>query len=102
MRRFVRVLLLAGALAPACAAKQPAFVQPAVTPAMRLAAADALLAAGCLDCLVEASKSYEALRAEPVVGPAASAGVVRSGVLIAIREHELGLLDSGRLARARE
>jgi tetratricopeptide (TPR) repeat protein len=69
---------------------------------MRLAAADALAAAGCLDCLIAAHKGYEALRSDPAVGVAAAAGAVRSGVLVAIREHELGLLDSGHLTRARQ
>jgi hypothetical protein len=69
---------------------------------MRLAEADALAAAGCLDCLIAAHKGYEALRSDPAVGVAAAAGAVRAGVLVAIREHELGLLDSGHLAQARQ
>src|SRR5262245_35813904 len=100
MGRLVGTMWFAAILAAACGPKQP--VQPSITPAMRLAAADALLHAGCLEGLVDAYNGYDALRSDQLVGENARAGAVRAGVLIAIREHELGLLDSGYLARVHQ
>src|SRR5262245_52138652 len=100
MGRLVGTMWLAAILAAACGPKQP--VQPSITPAMRLAAADALLNSGCLECLVDAYKGYDALRGDQLVGANARAGMMRAGVLIAIREHELGLIDSGYLARVHQ
>src|SRR5947209_3967024 len=63
--RFTLCVLVAGAVA-ACAAKRPpAPLSSAPSPAQRLASADALLHAGCLDCLVDAFGEYELLREFP-------------------------------------
>jgi tetratricopeptide (TPR) repeat protein len=68
----------------------------------RLAAADALVRAGCLDCLVAAFDGYSRLKAVPSVADAATAGAARTAILISTRERELGIEDSGYLPRARE
>ena len=65
-----------GSLVTACAAKRAAAIAvPAITisPASRLAEADALVRAGCLDCLIAAYKSFDTLRAVPSVASPASA-----------------------------
>jgi hypothetical protein len=58
--------------------------------------------AGCLDCLLNAFREYDALRAIPAAAADATAGVVRSAALIAIRQRELGMVDEGYLQRARD
>jgi tetratricopeptide (TPR) repeat protein len=68
---------------------------------MRIAAADRLFRTGCLDCLERALDQYLTLRADPAVGPMATESAVRSALLIAVRENELGLVDSGRVQQAR-
>jgi len=73
-----------------------------LSPAVRLAAADALVRAGCFDCLVDAYREYDALRSLPGVAAAATAGATQSAGLLATRERELGTEDSGYLKRARE
>ena len=70
-------------------------------PSERLAAADALVRAGCLDCLGDAYRDYEVLRSMRAVADAAAAGLVRAAALIALRERELGMVDDGYLDRAR-
>ena len=85
----------------ACAPKRPA-VEPGPSPAERLAAADALVRAGCLDCLAAAFREYDALRSLSTVAGAATAGATQSAALLAIRERNLGTEDSGYLKRARE
>jgi tetratricopeptide (TPR) repeat protein len=89
--------------AAACAKKVPPapVVPPAPTPAQRLASADALLHAGCLDCLVDAFGEYELLREFPAARDAATAGAIRAAGLIARRERELGMVDGGYAQRAR-
>ncbi len=93
-------LLATVLLASACAPPRPA-VQPGPTPRARLAAADALVRAGCLDCLVEAMSAYGALRSDAEVGNAATIGEARAAALVSLRERDLGLLDSHTLDRAR-
>jgi len=68
----------------------------------RLAAADAELRTGCLDCLVAAFREYDALRSIPAAADRAAAGTVRSAALIALRQKELGMVDDGYLQRARD
>jgi tetratricopeptide (TPR) repeat protein len=64
--------------------------------------ADALVRAGCFDCLATALKQYESVRSVPGVGVQATAGAVRASALLALRERELGTTDSGYLEKARE
>jgi tetratricopeptide (TPR) repeat protein len=88
--------MAAFALTAACAT----LTRPAPAPSIqiRLAEADALLAAGCYDCLVAALSRFEQLAG---VDPRARSGVSHANGLMAIRERELGLIDSGRLQTAR-
>ena len=86
---------------------RPAVTPPGATPpgptsSERLVAADALVRAGCFDCLQSAYREYDALRAIAAAGDAAAIGAVRSAALLSIRERELGTEDSGYLVRARE
>jgi tetratricopeptide (TPR) repeat protein len=99
----VAALLVVCAVAGACSSppKRPAVV-PGPSPAERLAAADALVRAGCLDCLAAAFREYDSLRSIPAAADAAVAGAAQSAALLAIRERDLGMEDSGYLTRARE
>ena len=90
----------------ACAAKKVSVTLVAPppagpSPAVRLAEANALLRAGCLDCLLEANRTFEMLRSAPGVADAATVGAIQSAALIALRERGLGMSDSGYLVRAR-
>src|SRR6266508_4347299 len=79
--------------------------KPAVAPDLhsaRLAAADAQVRAGCLECLIAAYREYDALRSIPVATDQATAGAVRTAALVALREHELGMTDEGYVQRARD
>jgi tetratricopeptide (TPR) repeat protein len=87
--------------AVACAPKK-VVVDPATAGRVTLAQADANLRAGCFDCLVEALKQYESVRAVPVLAEQATTGAVRTAALLALRERELGTTDSGYLEKARE
>ena len=103
MRRRIAVLALV-LLAGSCAKKAPPAPVPAAptpTPAQRLASADALLHAGCLDCLINAFGEYELLRQFPAARDMATTGAIRAAGLIARRERELGMVDGGYAQRAR-
>jgi tetratricopeptide (TPR) repeat protein len=67
-----------------------------------MAAAEAEFRAGCLDCLERALAQYLTLRSDQTVGPAATQSAARAALLIAVRENELGLLDSVRLQLAHD
>jgi tetratricopeptide (TPR) repeat protein len=71
------------------------------TVAERMFAAASLVRAGCLDCLVSGFEAYKALSDDPVIGEEATAAAVRAAALVAVRERELGIVDSGALAEAR-
>jgi tetratricopeptide (TPR) repeat protein len=105
----MRKALVLAALVSAVAAVQgcarlPAAVSlpPAAPPADRFKAADGLVRAGCLDCLLEAYREYDMLARDDMAGERASVAAARTAALIALRERELGLVDSGYLGRARE
>jgi len=68
---------------------------------VQLAAADRLVRAGCLDCLVAAYEAFDALRSTSSVADAATAGAIRAAALVALRQRELGMVDQGYLANAR-
>jgi tetratricopeptide (TPR) repeat protein len=101
MRRPTLIAIALAVTAGACAPKKPIAASPDVKARERLAAADRNLLAGCYDCLVAAFREYDALRQLPVTADAAAAGAVRAAALVALRERELGMIDSGHLARAR-
>lgn len=90
----------------ACAKPQPAPPPPAPNLQPRLDAADALLRVGCFDCLTEALREFDALRAfttaPPAVVAAATSGALRTAMLLEVRERELGMADDGYLQRARD
>jgi len=98
MRRLL-VWLAAGLMA-ACAPKKVA-VDPAIAGRATLANADANVRAGCFDCLVEALRQYESVRAIPALSDQATTGAFRAAAILAIRERELGTTDSGYLEEAR-
>jgi tetratricopeptide (TPR) repeat protein len=106
MRRFAILQLLAAlsACALACAPKGVAVVPPPQEPALseRLAAAESLLRAGCLECLTDAVAQFATLSENPAVADAAAAGQVRAAALIALRQRTLGMVDDRYLERARE
>jgi tetratricopeptide (TPR) repeat protein len=104
----VRILLILAALvqgvvAAACA-RAPITAVPPVPPpaAQELVVADRLVRQGCLDCLLEAYRTYDSLRGSGIAGAETTAAAVRTAALISLRERELGLVDSGYLIRARE
>lgn len=84
--------------ATACGTPRPQGPAPELV--RRLDAADALVRAGCLDCLLSAFREYDTLEATPGLEARASAGTFRAAVLIGVRERELGLPDDGYLPRA--
>jgi tetratricopeptide (TPR) repeat protein len=98
MRRLCAICLLVAL--SACSAKRPAVVPNPRVPE-RLADAERLVRAGCLDCLVAAYGEYDLLRAFPAAKNAATLGAIRAAALITIRERELGLVDDGYGQRAR-
>jgi len=91
-----RIWLAALLLCTGCAS---APVQPARLPAAELARADAAVLRGCYDCLLEAQAIYSR-----AAGPARVQVLQRlfeTSLLIALREREFALADSGALERAR-
>jgi tetratricopeptide (TPR) repeat protein len=99
--RSVALATVVGATV-ACSSANIAPSKPDTRAPARLAAADALVRSGCFDCLLDAYKEYDALRAVPAVGDAATTAAVRTAVLLDVRERELGTEDSGYLKRAHE
>jgi tetratricopeptide (TPR) repeat protein len=98
---WLQALLVALVLAvPACARSRPAAGPPATNAHDRLAAADALVRAGCFDCLLDAYREYDALRLVPAAADAAKVGAVGVATLIALRQRQLGMVDDGYLERA--
>jgi tetratricopeptide (TPR) repeat protein len=103
-RTPVQLFWLAALLAAmsGCVSSRRAPLVPEPGATARLAAADALVRAGCYDCLSTAYREYDALRASPQVRVPATLGAARAAALLAIRERELGLEDSGYLPLAHE
>jgi len=99
MRRVATIVFCC--LCAACSTpKKPVAPDPHIPE--RLISADALVRAGCYDCLLAAYHEYTTLRVYPAAAEAATAGAVRSAALLAARERELGTEDSGYLQRAHE
>jgi tetratricopeptide (TPR) repeat protein len=99
MRRLkVNVFAVLTLAVSACAPPKPVSAPPTA----RLAAADALVRAGCFDCLLSAFREYASLRSMASVKDVAAIGAARAAVLLAIRERELGVEDSGHLRHAQD
>jgi tetratricopeptide (TPR) repeat protein len=97
----VAVLTLAG-----CSASKARIPPAPIDLSPRLAEADALLAAGCFDCLRDALQKYQSLRTVTAApAPAlerATVGALRAAALLALRQNELGMLDDGYLSTAKD
>jgi tetratricopeptide (TPR) repeat protein len=98
-----RLVCFALCLAVSACAKAPPKtpVPTGPTPTERLADADRLVRDGCLDCLFDAYRSYETLRAIPSAASVATLGAIRTAGLIALRQRELGMVDEGYVATAK-
>ncbi|MEQ1913389.1 MAG: hypothetical protein ABMA15_31540, partial [Vicinamibacterales bacterium] len=68
----------------------------------QLNGAAALVQRGCYDCMREGLAAYESLRDDATIGAEARDGAVRTALLLAVRETELGLLPGGYIERARQ
>lgn len=99
MRRLFAIVFVVAA--SACSAAKPPAVAPTPPVPERLAHADGLVRAGCLDCLIAAYGEYDLLRTIPAAAADATAGAIRSAALIALRQRELGMVDEGYRQRAR-
>src|SRR5437763_15801268 len=91
MRRLCAIAILVAL--PACSSAKPPAVLPSARIPERLADADRLVRAGCLDCLIDAYGEYDKLRTFPSARGAATAGAIRAAGLIALRQRELGQVD---------
>jgi tetratricopeptide (TPR) repeat protein len=105
MRRLLALILgictVASCSRPIRPSPNTAPLDPVAGARTRMAAAVELGRAGCLDCLSEALREYQAARTVSAVAAEATAGAARTAALVAIRERELGLEDSGALTQAR-
>ena len=106
--RLAVVLALTLAAGGCAAAKPPVATQPSqpIDVSPRLAEADALVEAGCFNCLRDALSRYQDIRVlagAPAAGiDQATAGAVRAAGLLAIRQRELGMIDDGYLSIAKD
>jgi tetratricopeptide (TPR) repeat protein len=98
MRRLCAISILAALGACSTAHRSRALAPDA---AARLADVDRRVAAGCYDCLASAFQDLEALRTISAVAPAATERSIRVAALLAMRERELGMSDTGYLTIAR-
>src|SRR4051812_10476340 len=98
---LLRAAVILAVVAPACSARRPPPTAPSRGDATaRLETADALIHAGCLDCLLAAFGTYRSLAGADTVGQRAAAGAIRAAALIDIRERELGLVTGDYLTAA--
>ncbi len=103
----IGMMLGATLVAAGCATARPSRpVSTALDVSARLAEADALVRAGCFDCLREAFVKYETLRTLNGVASGAveraKAGSVQAAGLLALRQRELGMTDDGYLLIAKD
>lgn len=110
MRLSTLAFIAASLLAAHCAHRPPAPLDNGprrasnapVPQRATLADAHAQVRQGCYDCLREALASYVAALDDPQLSREAREGAVRTALLLAVRENELGLVDSGYLTQARD
>jgi tetratricopeptide (TPR) repeat protein len=104
--RFAALVLTFAVAVASCARAKPPASQPAPDVTDRLAEADAVVRIGCYDCLTDALREYETIRALPNLLQAdaeiATAGAVRAALLLDLRARELGMTDEGYLGRAND
>jgi tetratricopeptide (TPR) repeat protein len=100
-RRLACLVLCVGVSACAKTTPKTIATPPGPTPTERLAEADRLVRAGCLDCLLDAYHRYDALRAIPTAATPATLGAIRAAGLIALRQRELGMVDEGYIETAK-
>src|SRR5207244_992388 len=91
------VLMTAAIMTAACAQPRPAVRPPEPPGRAQLAAADELVRAGCLDCLISAYRSYEPLRAIPAVESVLRFGRNRVEWTAEMRQQAAGDLLAGYL-----
>jgi tetratricopeptide (TPR) repeat protein len=101
MRRAILMVIAAAAAGCATAPPTPPAANPETRAVQRLADADALMRAGCYDCLLDAYHAYDDVRQFPSVAAVATLGAARAAALLALRERELGITDGGYAAIAR-
>lgn len=110
MRALTAAIFAASLIASGCAHRPAAPTGASVAPpasepvsqTAALAAAHEQVRRGCYDCLRAALDGYVGLLDDPQLAPAAREGAVRSALLLAVRENELGMVDGGYLNRARQ
>lgn len=68
----------------------------------QLFTADEMFRRGCYECLKDALAGYESLRADPMVGAQAHDSAIRTSLVLALRENELGLVHGNYIAHARQ
>jgi len=103
MRSLAAISILIAVVA--CSSVRPPAVVPGVSVQQRLADADRLIGAGCYDCLLQAYREHDGLRAAattPELRLRATVGAIRAAALVAMRERELGMADTGHVSIARE
>ena len=109
--RLTALILTAtlAARAAGCSRVPAPVVQPSAAAAVaaprehrdQLFVADEMLRRGCYDCLRDALATYEALQDDAEFGTRARDAAVRTALLLAVRETELGLSHGGYIERAR-
>ena len=99
----MRKIVLAAAvmLAAACSATRSSLILPmSAEQSSQAWEAAALQAKGSYAALKQAFRLYEELSAQPIFGTALSEAWARTCLLLGVREKELGIINSGTLARA--
>ena len=100
MRSSTAAALVALFVTAAGCAPPPGGAVRAADAVSLLDTADRLVEAGCLECLIDAYEAYERLSADRLIGERASLAAVEAAALVALRERELGLIDSGYMEKA--
>ncbi|MFN7913788.1 MAG: hypothetical protein U0Q55_00515 [Vicinamibacterales bacterium] len=105
LSRLLACLLIAATTA--CARPPVASLRPDPPPPPpdrrgQLFTADEMFRRGCLECLQDALAGYEALQADPLLGAQAHDAAIRTSLVLALRENELGLARGRYIEHARQ